>query len=261
MSGFEAVAKKISRPPGAQNCARLNVIGDEAATTNLIAKFAVAIPPFNYIPGMTQCRTHVQLGLELETAKNAVLRSGSPAGRDQNAAFVEAFFQHDKIRGYSRCRSVESFNGEFRLSRDIRVPTKPTFTILENGNLVPVSLCGWKSLPLDRSQIRFWMTMLEEGLYSHTDYKRSPAEVAFFLEEPSDTGPIRSPHIIRRGDYSLFSPSEMREQAELYVRAQTAALPIAKAIWEDRQRRRKERDQGIKRDDGNPDHPAPGLFD
>ncbi|MEG3123267.1 hypothetical protein [Sphingomonas sp. GB1N7] len=261
MSGFNAVEKKVSRPPGAQNCARLNVIGDELATTKLIANFAVSIPPFNYLPAMKQCQTHVQLGLELDTAVNAVLCSGAPAGRGQNASFVEAFFRYDECRGYSLARCVESYNGEFRLSRDIRVPTKPTFTILENGNLIPVSLCGWKSISLDRSQIRFWMTMLEEGLYSHTDYRRSPAEVVFFLEQQTETGPVRIPYIIKRGDYSLFSPNEMREQAELYVRAQSAALPIARALWEDRERKRKERDRTIIRSEDKPDFREPGLFD
>ncbi|MBD8701336.1 hypothetical protein IFT54_16090 [Sphingomonas sp. CFBP 13714] len=261
MLNFDAVAKKILRPPSAQNCARLNSIGDESETTRLIVNFALGIPPFNYISAIKQCSTHVQFGLSLETAKNAVLRSGSPAGRQQNAAFVEAFFNYDETRGYSRLRNVENFDGEYRLSRDVRVPTRPTFTILENGELVPVSLCGWKSLPLDIAQMRFWMTMLEEGLYSHADYRRSAAEIVFLL---GNTGGIDSPriaHVIKRGDYTLLSRSEMRDQADLYVKAQAAALPIAKAIWEERERKRNDHaiDTMIKPEIHEPT--SPGLFD
>jgi hypothetical protein len=261
MAGFEAIARKISRPPGAQNCARLNVISDEQQTTALIAQFALSIPPFNYIPAIKQCRTHVQFGLDVETATNAVLLRGAPAGRDKNASLVRAFYDYDEERGYSKCLYVDGYDGEYRLSRDVHVPTRATFTILENGNLVPVTICGWKSLSLDVNQIRFWMTMMEIGLYSHSDYRRSPAEVALFLEEQTSEGPARFPHIIRRGDYTLFSPAEMRDQAELYIRAQAAALPIAEAKWTERERRRNQEEPETGRVDPR-EHPhQPGLFD
>lgn len=261
MSTFDSVIKKITTPPGAQNCARLNVVGDEAATTNRIAKFALGMPAFNYQPGTVQCRTHVNMPLAVGTAVHAVMNSGAPAGREQNAAFVRAFFAFDEVRGFSRCRVVDGYAGEYRLSRELRVPTKPTFTILENGQLVPVTVCGWKSLPLDNSQMRLWMTMLESGLYSHADFRHSPAEIVFFIEEQTDEGPMRVPLTIRRGDYSLFSESEMREQAELYVRAQAAALPIAEAAWLERERKRQAaaREENVRRDD--PNLPGPTLFD
>lgn len=261
MLNFDAVAKKILRSPSAQNCARLNSIGNEIETTNLIVNFALGIPPFNYVSAIRQCSTHVQLGLDVETAKNAVLRSGSPAGRHQNAAFVEAFFSYDEIRGYSRLRSVENFEGEYRLSRDVRVPTRPTFTLLEDGELIPVSLCGWKTLPLNEPQLRFWMTMLEEGLYSHADYRKSAAEVVFFLAASGNKNSIRTPHIIRRGDYTLLTRSEMRDQADLYVRAQAAALPIAEAIWEEQERKRKDQVVEITIEPENLEPFSPGFFD
>lgn len=261
MSGFDDVAKKVSRPPGAQNCARLNVIGDGPATTLAIARFAVAIPPFNYIPGTNQCTTHVRLGLSLATAKAAVLRSGSPAGRQCNADFVEAFFEFDEERGYSRCKIVDSFQGEYRLSRNVRVPTVPTFTVLEHGQLVPITVCGWKSLPLDRGQLRLLMTMLEFGLYSHVDYRRSPAEVVFFLEEETPFGPKRQPHVIRRGDFTLLSERDMREQAELYVRAQAAAMPIAQELWLKREKKRQEKERDKTPTIISPANDGPTLFD
>lgn len=260
MRSFDDVARKISRPPGAQNCARLNAMGDELATTNLIARFALAIPPFNYLPALKQCQTHVQLSIDVATARMAVLRSGSPAGREQNAALVDAFFEYDVERQYSAARVVDGFSGHYRLSRTVKVPTKPTFTLLEKGRLVPVSICGWKSLTLNAGQIRYWMTMLEEGLYSHIDYVDSPAEVVLFLEESTSTGALRQPLVIKRGDFDLLSPAAMREQAEIFARAQAAALPLAEALWNERQRKRHEEDHRRKDPDGyEPD--SPGLFD
>jgi hypothetical protein len=174
---------------------------------------------------------------------------------------VEAFFKFDDERGYSRCRVVDSFRGEYRLSRDVRVPTVPTFTLLERGQLVPIIICGWKSLPLDRGQLRLLMTMLEFGLYSHVDYRRSPAELTFFLEEETPFGPARRPQVIRRGDYTLLSERDMREQAELYVRAQAAAMPIAKDLWLRREQKRQEREQSRAPTSITPLNDGPALFD
>ncbi len=43
-------------------------------------------------------------------------------------------------------------------------------------------LCGWKDFSLTRDQIRLWMTLLESGLFSYSDYRSSPAEVVLFPE-------------------------------------------------------------------------------
>jgi hypothetical protein len=241
MRKFETIARKIAQPPGGQNFARLNALGDEPITTSLIANFALSIPAFNYIPAMRQCTLKVQMGLELETALRAVRNSGSPAGREQNASFVEAFFGYDEERRYSGAKLIDSYHGQYRVSRDVSVPTKPTFTILEKGHQVPVILCGWKHLALCEDQIRLWLTILESGLFSYGDYRRSPAEILLFPEEATPFGPVRQPLVIARGDFSLLSDTEMKEQAELYVRAQAAALPLAEQKWKEREQRRRER--------------------
>ena len=243
MRRFDSVARKVCRPPGGHNFARLNVLGDEERTTERISSFALSIPAFNYLPSISQIQTLVQLGLSVETAVNAVLSSGAPAGRVENERFVRAFFAFDELRGYSRARFVDSYVGQYRISRDVNVPTKPTFTVLEKGHQVPIIVVGWKHLDLEHDQIRLWFSLLESGLFSYADYRRSPAEVVFFPEQPSEPEPIRAPFVIKRGDYQLLSEAEMRNQAELYVRAQAAAMPIAEARWLERERRREERER------------------
>ncbi len=259
MTGFAAIAKRISNPPGAQNFARLNVMGDEAETTNLIARFATSVIPFNYNSGLKQCQTHVQLGLTVDTAVAAVLQCGAPMGRSENAALVRAFFDYDAERAYSKSLCVDSYLGDYRISRDVRVPTKPTFTILEGGRLVPVTVCGWKSLPLNVEQIRFWLTMMEDGLYSHSDYRTSPAEILLFIEHLTEYGKVRRPFLIKRGDYELLSPALMREQADLFTRAQAAALPIAEARWNEQQERRKQ-EEPVNYPRGDRDDDQPSMF-
>lgn len=239
---FRSVERKVKTPPAAQNWAGLNAIGNEVKTTSLIANFATSIPSFNYMPGLGACVHKVGLGLDLKTAIRSVERSGAPAGREQNASLVRAFYELDEQRGYSACRVIDSYRGSFRISRDVSVPVAPTFTIIENGVQVPVILCGWKSFTLDTAQRSLWMTVLESGLFSFGDYRKSPAEVVLFPEVDTPEGRKRTPLIIKRGTVPLLTESELREQAALYVRAQAAALPLAEAIWMKKEQARTEKE-------------------
>lgn len=258
---FEQIRRKIEHPPAAQNFARLNEPGDVPKTALLIVEFALGIPSFNYMPGTTACCDKVKLQLDLATALKSVRSCGAPAGREHNAEFVKAFYAHDEERGYSNSKVIDSYDGRYLISRSVHVPTRPTFTLFENGNQVPIILCGWKEFKLTRDQIRLWMTLLESGLFSYADYKLSPAEVVIFPSMEIESKIFaRRPLIIRRGDYELFSEQRMREFAAQYVEAQEMALPIAAERWNERERKRQEKDRfKPKTDDRDIDHPD--LFD
>lgn len=238
---FEQVERKVMRPPAAHNVARLLDPTSELKTTENIARFAVSIPAFNYRPAEVVIRDRVALSLNLETALKTVRGKGSPAGRPQNEALVKAFFKHDETRKYSEARHIESYRGQFKLSRDISVPTAPTFTILEGGRQVPVVLCGWKSFSLRRSQVQAWLSMLESGLFSFADYMDSPWEVVIFPENEYSDVSERLPRTIRRGDYSLLPAGDLADLAAMYARAQKDAMPLAREIWEKREKVRREK--------------------
>lgn len=243
MSGFDQIKRKVMRPPSAQNWTRLNAFGDLEKTTLLIAKFAVGFPSFNYIPAVGACKDKVELELDLDTAVKSMRRSGAPAGRASNESLVRAFYSYDSERRYGSQGFAESFeDGAFRVSRDIRVPTKPTFTILNSGLLCPVLVCGWQDFPFDLTHTRLFMTVLELGLFSFADYRRSPAEVALFPMDGQGDDRRRLPKILKRGDYELLSERQLREQSELYIHAQAAALPIAEDVWRKREDKRRQDD-------------------
>ena len=238
---FEQVERKVKNPPAAQNVARLLDPQSEIKTTENIAKFAVSIPAFNYLPGQTVIRDRVALGLELATAVATVQKAGAPAGRLHNETFVRAFYQYDGTRRYSASRMLDSYKGQFKISREIAVPTHPTFTILENAKQIPVVICGWKSFGLEPDQVRAWLSMLESGLFSFADYSGSPWEVVILSERETGTGLMRMPTVIKAGDYQLFSAADLRELAAMYARALKAAMPLARALWEKREEARKDR--------------------
>lgn len=119
---FESIKRKIKNPPAVQNFVRLIDVEDEVKTTSNVANFALSIPSFNYVSGTKMCVDRVRLGLDLPTALTAVAKSGAPAGRANNAAFVKAFFAYDDTRLYSRLRWIDSYHGQYLVSRDINVP-------------------------------------------------------------------------------------------------------------------------------------------
>ena len=242
---FNSIIRKIKTPPAAQNLVRLIDVDDEAKTTNNVANFALSIPSFNYVSGTKMCVDRVKMGLDIKTALAAVAKSGAPEGRKYNADFVKAFFQHDEKRGYSTLKYVDSYHGQYRISRDINVPTTPTFTVIEKGMQTPVVLCGWKDLMLTKSQLQMWLTKLESGLFSYGDYRHSPAEVLIFPEEKIDDQSIRQPHVIKRGEIQCYTEAEMRDIVAMYARAQEAAMPIAEMRWLEREERRRQKQRDI----------------
>lgn len=239
---FEQVEKKIQNPPAAHNVARLLDPDCEIKTTLNIARFAVSIPSFNYRVADAMIKDRVSLKLELETAVAATRTKGAPSGRGQNEALVRAFFAYDEVRRYSDSRVVDPYQGSFRISRSITVPTPPTFVILEHGKQVPIVICGWKSFSLKREQIRVWVSMLDSGLFSFADYLDCPWEIAMFPEQDTSDGGVRFPKIIRPGDYAPLRPTDLAELSAMYARAQKAAMPIAREMWEKRERVRKEKE-------------------
>lgn len=245
MSTFDQIKRKVTRPPSAQNWVRLNAFGDLAKTTKLIANFALSIPAFNYVAGVGACKHKVELGLDLDTAIKSVRGAGAPAGRESNESLVRAFYRYDESRRYGADGWAESFDdGAFRVSRQVRVPTQPSFTERKSGLLIPISVCGWQEIPFENIQLRLFMTVLEIGLYSYADYRKSPAEVVMFPMTGVGADRQREALIIRRGDYAIMSERQLREQSELYVQAQADALPIVEQTWRDREvKRERERQQ------------------
>ncbi|MBV1690108.1 hypothetical protein KRR38_21085 [Novosphingobium sp. G106] len=254
---FDRIEKKIVRPPAAHNVARLLDPESELKTTDNIARFALSIPAFNYVSALKVCFDRVALGIDIETAVNAVRQSGAPSGRIQNEQLVRAFFKHDEMRKYSNLKVLDSYRGQFMISRDISVPTVPTFTVFESGRQVPVVICGWKSFNLRRDQIRAWLSMLESGLFSFADYRGSPWEILLLPDAGDVAKPAREARVIRSGEYNLFSEAELRELAAMYARAQKAAMPIARELWHQREQRRREKERDLPSRPGMPDRDSP----
>ena len=138
--------------------------------------------------------------------------------------FVAAFYDYDEVREYSGLPSYDEYVAPYSISRTIRVPVKPLVVISERGVLKPIFVVGWASMPLSLFQRRLLMTVLEDAVFSLTDFQGSPGEFVSFPR--GDNSGARAPEVWRRGDFELLSQTELKQQIDVYL----AALSAAKSI-------------------------------
>lgn len=215
--------KNIERPPSAHNWVRYNY-ADELKTAKEIVAFATAAPQITYAAGLQIIRDRITLKLDRATAAKAAGIRGHVKSRPFVAQFVDAFIDFDEVRNYSGMPSFDQDVATYAIGRDVRIPVKPLTVISEDGVLKPIFVVGWATMPLSLHQRRLLMTVLEDAVFSLTDFQNSTGE---FVSFPRDAhSKIREPQVWKRGDFDLLSKSEMKDQAELYLRA----LDLAKEI-------------------------------
>jgi hypothetical protein len=215
--------KKIDRPPSAHNWVRY-IHPDELKTAKAIVAFVTGSPQITYSAGLPIIRDRITFKLDRETANKAANSRGHKKSRRYVADFVNAFIDYDEVRNYSGLPSYDQDVAAYQIGRDIRVPVKPLVVISENGVLKPIFTVGWATMPLILHQRRLLMTVLEDAVFSLTDFQGSPGEFISFPR--GDNSKVRSPEVWRRGDYELLSKAEMKVQIATYLKA----LEIAKDI-------------------------------
>ncbi len=232
MADLKKVLAKLDRPPFVHNFVRL-VADDPLPTARNIVDFVRGQPQFQYGSGYAVIRDKIQLGISLDQALRAVQSSGSPKGRHHNASLVRAFFDWDRVRKYSASSIIEFERAYFRVSREILVPVSPLSIIRENGQFVPLFVCGWNDLDLSLQQRRLHVTICDDAFLSLEDFKKSPAEFLFFPrdrsrepKQPSQDQIVRVPEVWSRSDYELLSRIELTEQVEIFLEGRRLAHAI-----------------------------------
>jgi hypothetical protein len=218
-------AVKIERPPYAHNWVRYNY-QDLLLTIKAIVRFIEGAPQITYAAGMPIIRDRIALKLDRETALKAAATKGHEKSQPYVTEFVKAFFDHDEVRHYSGLPSYDQYVAPFQISRDIKIPVKPLIVIAENGVLKPIFVVGWATMPLTLFQRRLLMTLLEDAVFSLSDFQNSPGEFVSFPHLSGSNSGQRTPLVWTRGDYSLLSASQMKEQVEIYLQALAKAKLI-----------------------------------
>ncbi|UGA43006.1 hypothetical protein HU230_0032725 [Bradyrhizobium quebecense] len=221
---FRSDTKKIDRPPFVHNWVRFNH-PTELSTVKSIVSFMTGTPQISYAAGQPIIRDRIALKLDRDTALKAALNNGHKKSRPYVAEYVNAFYDYDDVRNYSGKPSYDQYVAPYSISRDTRIPVKPLIVISEAGVLKPIFIVGWATMPLTLFQRRLLMTVLEDAVFSLTDFQDSPGEFICF-PRAKGTGSGRYAEVWNRGDFVLLTESEMKDQTELYLRALATAKSI-----------------------------------
>lgn len=217
--------RKLDRIPAAPNFVRYNY-EDISTTLKAYVGFAKGMPKISYVEGLKLIKDLVLGLIDGAQATKAVLRMKDSPSKSALVDFVEAFCAYAAGRQYIATPAYMDFTTSFPIARELFIPVKPTLVAREDGQLKPIFVFGWKSVPLSRFQRRLLMTILEDAIFSLTDFEDSDAEIVF-LPEIDGT---RTPEVWHRGDYDLLSTAEMTTQIELFLEARKAAYPVI-ANW------------------------------
>jgi len=222
----DPIFRKLDRIPGAPNFVRYN-FDELLRTVKAYVQFAKGMPTVSYAAGLTIIKDLVLGLIDVNQAEKAARKLKDSPSRTAVIEFVCAFCEYAKERRYQATPAYVDFATFFSIGRDLYVPVKPTLIAREFGQLKPVFVFGWKSIPLTTFQRRLLMTILEDAIFSLTDFESSDAEIVFL---PADGEGNRAPEVWHRGDYELLSEGELRNQMEVFLSAREAAYPLI-AEW------------------------------
>lgn len=217
----DPIFRKLDRIPAAPNFVRYN-FEELAKTVKAYVQFAKGMPTVTYVAGLTLIKDLVLGLIDVDQARKAARLSKESPSKIAVIEFVDAFCLFAEKRQYEATPAYSDFAASFQIGRDLYVPVKPTLVAREAGQLKPIFVFGWKSVPLTRFQRRFLMTILEDAIFSLTDFQSSDAEVVFLPEIDG----VRTPEVWNRGDYELLSQVELTNQLEIFLSARAAAYPI-----------------------------------
>lgn len=217
--------RKLDRIPGAPNFVRYN-FEDLAKTLKAYVGFAKGMPTISYAQGLIIVKDLVLGMIGVDQAKITARKMKDSPSRAAIIEFIDAFCLYVEERNYQATPSYSDFVTNFPIARNLFIPVKPTLVARESGQLKPIFVFGWKSVPLTLFQRRLLMTILEDAIFSLTDFEDSDAEIVFLPEVDG----ARSPEVWHRGDYELLSDGELRNQLEIFLSARSSAYPII-ADW------------------------------
>lgn len=219
---------KLERPPHVPNLVRY-IHEDVPSTVKALVAFARNRPSRTYVAGNGIVQHRLILGIDRRTALKAAAEHGHASSRSINVEYVKAFFDYDEEHGVSGTPSFDQMVEPYRVSRTVSVPVKPLAVCSEKGRLKASFSLGWSTLPLTRQQWRLKMTMIEDAVFTLTDFEDARGVFYAFPREKKTDADSRKPFIVNRGDFELLTASELKEQLDVYL----TALELAKAIIAD----------------------------
>lgn len=217
--------QKLDRIPAAPNFVRYN-FEELPRTLKAFVAFAKGMPRISYVEGLKIIKDLVLGLIDAAQALKAADKLRESPSKEAIIEFVKAFCSYAETRQYVATPAYAEFVASFPIARELFIPVKPMLVAREGGQLKPIFVFGWKTVALTLFQRRLLMTILEDAIFSLTDFEYSDAEIVFLPEIDG----IRTAEVWRRGDYELLPRSKLKNQIELFLTARSKAYPLI-AEW------------------------------
>lgn len=208
--------KRLEAPPHVPHWVRYNY-RDLDRTIKEILGFARSFPKYTYSHAMKLLGDRLQFRAEWETLLKSAKVDGRANSRYLCVELLEAFQLFEQTHDLVGYKAYDFEVLPWRISADVSVPVKPLTTLLKNGRLEPVFVFGWADFPLDDFQIRLMMTVIEDALFSLSDYQNSKGH--FIVLPRVGKSRVRKGRVWHRGDYDLLTSEEVSVQVDTYLKA------------------------------------------
>lgn len=225
---IEKAIRKLGRPPRPQNFVR-NVNDSIEKTAKSLVGLALGFPTVTYAAGTKIVKDCIDLNLDASTALNAATTKGAAASRVHNSHYVSAFLEERDSLGLVGRKSFDQFVSPYRVSADVQLPVQPLTVLLDSGRFRTVSVVGWTNVPFDDFKWRLYFSILEDAVFSLEDFEDARGVFYAFPRSKKTDPKSRSALVAERGDFKLFSSSDLKEIMDNYVKALELAKEILRA--------------------------------
>jgi hypothetical protein len=222
MTDLEDILRKLKHPPSVPNWARY-IHDTQSKTTLAVAKFALGFPKSALFQVYRILGDMVSLGTPEKDALHGVSLIKDPLVRKLGREIVIAFAAYNQEEKLEGTQVFDELLGYFRVSRDVIVPVKPTFVILERDRPTPVFFIGWTTSPFTRLQKRLLTTAIDDAILSFGDFSGSHARVICAPRISKVHRVIRS---WSTADYPRLDHHELASQLGFYSQALVDAVPL-----------------------------------
>ena len=208
----------LRNPPAAHNGVRF--IGPNLEiTTTRVFNFLKSSPMLSYQHAYKLIHDRIHWNIAPDTLRESVRRMKGDMRRRLNGEVVEAFLEHEHE---INCTGLPGFDDQtvvFRAAAGLLLPVRPTAIVAADDKFRVLTTLGWSALGMSDYQIRLWMTVYDDALFSLTDFRNAEGIFTLFPKEKGERGFM----MWRRGDYDLVSRGELNDQFDMLATAMTEA--------------------------------------
>lgn len=214
----------LRNPPAAHNGVRF--IGPNLdVTTKRVFNFLKSRPVLSYQPAYKLIHDRIHWKVDDRTILEALRRLKGKMRQRLNSEVVKAFLEHETEIG---CQGLPGFDDQFvifRAAAGLSLPVRPTAIVAAEDRFRVLTCLGWSAFDMTPHQIRLWMTIYEDALFSLTDFRNAEGIFTLFPKEEGERGFM----MWKRGDYDLVPMSELNDQLDMLARA----MVDAEALYEE----------------------------